>query len=161
MTVAEFYRTTEIDGRAYLQGSSVRRPMSWISEVISHRNGTVEYCVCHSWGRGIARIDGIMAFDAVAPIVARYGIWCRYDNEDGVILSSREAVTLAIDSRDVLTINAAAAACGVSRRTIYNWIGKGKVSYVRTAGGRIRIFEDTLWQRREAAPAAVVAEVRL
>src|SRR4026208_982608 len=35
---------------------------------------------------------------------------------------------------------------GVSRRTIYNWIAAGKVEYVRTAGGSIRIFADTLWR---------------
>jgi excisionase family DNA binding protein len=36
---------------------------------------------------------------------------------------------------------------GVSRRTIYNWIAAGKVEYVRTAGGSIRIFVDTLWRQ--------------
>jgi len=35
---------------------------------------------------------------------------------------------------------------GVSRRTIYNWITAGKVEYVRTAGGSIRIFVDSLWR---------------
>lgn len=35
---------------------------------------------------------------------------------------------------------------GVSRRTIYNWISSGKVEYVRTAGGSVRIFVDTLWR---------------
>jgi excisionase family DNA binding protein len=35
---------------------------------------------------------------------------------------------------------------GVSRRTIYNWIASGKVEYVRTAGGSVRIFTDTLWR---------------
>jgi excisionase family DNA binding protein len=35
---------------------------------------------------------------------------------------------------------------GVSRRTIYNWIASGKVEYVRTAGGSVRIFADTLWR---------------
>lgn len=39
---------------------------------------------------------------------------------------------------------------GVSRRTIYNWISAGKVDYVRTAGGSIRIFTDSLW--RDAHP---------
>ena len=38
---------------------------------------------------------------------------------------------------------------GVSRRTIYNWIAGGKVEYVRTAGGSIRIFVDTLWREPE------------
>jgi len=45
----------------------------------------------------------------------------------------------------------ACEAVGVSRRTIYNWISAGKVEYVRTAGGSIRIFADTLW--RDATPA--------
>ena len=45
----------------------------------------------------------------------------------------------------------ACEAVGVSRRTIYNWISAGKVEYVRTAGGSIRIFADTLW--REPTPS--------
>ena len=35
---------------------------------------------------------------------------------------------------------------GVSRRTIYNWLSSGKIAYVRTAGGSVRIFVDTLWR---------------
>jgi excisionase family DNA binding protein len=35
---------------------------------------------------------------------------------------------------------------GVSRRTIYNWIAQGKLEYIRTAGGSVRIFADTLWR---------------
>jgi excisionase family DNA binding protein len=35
---------------------------------------------------------------------------------------------------------------GVSRRTIYNWLSAGKIEYVRTAGGAVRIFADTLWR---------------
>ena len=49
----------------------------------------------------------------------------------------------------------ACEAVGVSRRTIYNWIAAGKVEYVRTAGGSIRIFADTLW--RDAAPSVGAA----
>jgi excisionase family DNA binding protein len=41
---------------------------------------------------------------------------------------------------------------GVSRRTIYNWIASGKVEYVRTAGGSVRIFVDTLWRDPSRAP---------
>ena len=52
--------------------------------------------------------------------------------------------------RQTLSIMKACEAVGVSRRTIYNWISAGKVEYVRTAGGSIRIFADTLW--RDAAP---------
>lgn len=51
--------------------------------------------------------------------------------------------------RQTLSIMKACEAVGVSRRTIYNWISAGKVEYVRTAGGSIRIFADTLW--RDAA----------
>jgi excisionase family DNA binding protein len=48
--------------------------------------------------------------------------------------------------RETLTIMKACEVVGVSRRTIYNWISRGKVEYVRTAGGSIRIFADTLWR---------------
>jgi excisionase family DNA binding protein len=57
--------------------------------------------------------------------------------------------------RQTLSIMKACEAVGVSRRTIYNWISAGKVEYVRTAGGSIRIFADTLW--RDAAPSRTLA----
>jgi excisionase family DNA binding protein len=41
---------------------------------------------------------------------------------------------------------------GVSRRTIYNWIAGGKVEYVRTAGGAVRIFTDSLWRFPDGGP---------
>ena len=41
---------------------------------------------------------------------------------------------------------------GVSRRTIYNWIAGGKVEYVRTAGGSVRIFADSLWREPAQPP---------
>ena len=47
--------------------------------------------------------------------------------------------------RQTVSIMKACELVGVSRRTIYNWIAAGKVEYVRTAGGSIRIFVDTLW----------------
>lgn len=53
--------------------------------------------------------------------------------------------------RQTLSIMKACETVGVSRRTIYNWISAGKVEYVRTAGGSIRIFADTLW--RDAGPS--------
>ena len=40
----------------------------------------------------------------------------------------------------------AAQLVGVSRRTIYNWLATGKLEYVRTAGGSVRIFVDSLWR---------------
>src|SRR5688572_9729305 len=48
--------------------------------------------------------------------------------------------------RQTVSIMKACEMCGVSRRTIYNWIAANKVEYLRTAGGGIRIFVDTLWR---------------
>ena len=56
--------------------------------------------------------------------------------------------------RQTLSIMKACEAVGVSRRTIYNWISAGKVEYVRTAGGSIRIFADTLWRDASRTAAA-------
>ena len=49
--------------------------------------------------------------------------------------------------RQTLSIMKACEVVGVSRRTIYNWMAGGKVQYVRTAGGSVRIFADSLWRR--------------
>jgi excisionase family DNA binding protein len=48
--------------------------------------------------------------------------------------------------RTTVSIPKACELVGVSRRTIYNWIASGKIQYVRTAGGSVRIFADTLWR---------------
>jgi predicted site-specific integrase-resolvase len=40
---------------------------------------------------------------------------------------------------------------------MYNWISAGKVKYTRTAGGRIRIFADSLWRDVAPAPAREIA----
>lgn len=56
-----------------------------------------------------------------------------------------------IVDRKTLSIMKACELVGVSRRTIYNWIASGKVDYVRTAGGSIRIFADTLWRKPDEA----------
>jgi excisionase family DNA binding protein len=53
--------------------------------------------------------------------------------------------------RRAISIAQACASVGVSRRTIYNWMSAGKVQYVRTAGGAVRIFEDSLWRKPEPA----------
>ena len=54
--------------------------------------------------------------------------------------------------RKTVSIPRACELVGVSRRTIYNWMAGQKVEYVRTAGGSVRIFVDTLW--RDGAPEA-------
>ena len=58
--------------------------------------------------------------------------------------------------RQTLSIMKACEVVGVSRRTIYNWIAANKVEYVRTAGGSIRIFADSLW--RDASPSQPVQQ---
>ena len=64
--------------------------------------------------------------------------------------------------RQTLSIMKACEVVGVSRRTIYNWISAGKVEYVRTAGGSIRIFADSLWRSSSSTndlPAGTMHEV--
>jgi len=48
--------------------------------------------------------------------------------------------------RETISIRQACELVDVSRRTIYNWLANGKLEYVRTAGGSVRIFIDTLWR---------------
>ena len=52
----------------------------------------------------------------------------------------------AMADRTTISIRQACDLLDVSRRTIYNWIASGKVERIRTAGGSIRIFVDTLWR---------------
>ena len=59
--------------------------------------------------------------------------------------------------RKTVSIPRACELVGVSRRTIYNWIAAGKVEYVRTAGGSVRIFLDTLWRDPESSTTQAVS----
>ena len=52
--------------------------------------------------------------------------------------------------RKTISIMKACELVGVSRRTIYNWINSGKVEYVRSAGGSVRIFADSLWRKPDS-----------
>jgi len=58
--------------------------------------------------------------------------------------------------RKTIPIMKACELVGVSRRTIYNWLASGKIEYIRTAGGSVRIFVDSLWREphRAEEPAA-------
>lgn len=62
--------------------------------------------------------------------------------------------TASIVERKTISIMKACELVGVSRRTIYNWIAGGKIEYVRTAGGSVRIFVDTLWREPRATDLA-------
>lgn len=54
-----------------------------------------------------------------------------------------------MNHRETVSIMRACDLVGCSRRTIYNWIAANKVEYIRTAGGSIRIFVDTLFRSAE------------
>ena len=66
----------------------------------------------------------------------------------GSVVGQMRAPVMIVD-RKTISIMKASELVGVSRRTIYNWIASGKVEYVRTAGGSVRIFVDTLWREPE------------
>lgn len=51
--------------------------------------------------------------------------------------------------RRTISINQAMEKCGVSRRTIYNWIKAKRIVFVRTPGGAVRIYEDCLLVEKE------------
>lgn len=71
-----------------------------------------------------------------------------------MLVSGRDPVSeVMMVDRKTLSIMKACEVVGVSRRTIYNWIASGKVEYVRTAGGAVRIFADTLWRNPHPMPA--------
>ena len=59
--------------------------------------------------------------------------------------------------RKTISIMKACELVGVSRRTIYNWLSSGKIEYVRTAGGSVRIFVDTLWRNPNEAERPATA----
>jgi excisionase family DNA binding protein len=63
-----------------------------------------------------------------------------------------------MSDRKTVSIARAGELVGVSRRTIYNWMSGGKVQYVRTAGGSVRIFADTLWREPQAEEAVWTEE---
>lgn len=49
-----------------------------------------------------------------------------------------------------INITQACALAGVSRRTIYNWIAAGKLTYWRTPGGSVRIEPSSLFSKGQA-----------
>jgi excisionase family DNA binding protein len=66
--------------------------------------------------------------------------------------------TIVDTERQTISIMKACEVVGVSRRTIYNWMAGGKVEYVRTAGGSVRIFADSLWRAPNPAPVANIIQ---
>ena len=67
-------------------------------------------------------------------------------------MAERHAVTERTEIFDRPRVNVVSACliCGVSRATLYRWLSMGKVEYVRTPGGALRIYADTLLRRESA-----------
>jgi excisionase family DNA binding protein len=63
------------------------------------------------------------------------------------------------DGRETVSIMQASVIVGVARRTMCRWIETGKVEYLRTAGGSIRIFKDTLFRPTGPRSSTTRAEV--
>lgn len=60
-----------------------------------------------------------------------------------------EQPTVTVDlERARCNIAQAMVICGVSRRTVYNWLQSGRLEYVRTPGGSVRIYVDSLLRSR-------------
>jgi excisionase family DNA binding protein len=56
-------------------------------------------------------------------------------------------LSMSADSpRQTVSIIEACTLVGVSRRTIYNWLSAGKLEYLRTAGGAVRILPESLFR---------------
>lgn len=55
--------------------------------------------------------------------------------------------------RPTVFIQDAAKIAQVSRRTIYYWLKAGKLDYIRTAGGSVRIYRDSLFTKAERRDA--------
>lgn len=66
------------------------------------------------------------------------------------MLMAVERQALYVDGYDRRRVNSVKAAeiAGVTERTIYNWVRLGWVEYVRTPGGGVRIYVDTLLRTR-------------
>lgn len=57
---------------------------------------------------------------------------------------------MAIDlSRKIVSIQEACELAGVTRRTIYNWMAHNRLECIRTAGGSLRIYADSLFRAAE------------
>lgn len=56
--------------------------------------------------------------------------------------------------RPTMTLPHAAALVGVSARTMTRWVQTGVVESIRTAGGTVLIYADTLWRDERGTPPA-------
>lgn len=66
-----------------------------------------------------------------------------------LMLSGDGSQCFYVDGHDRRLVNSVQACriAGIKRSTLYLWVQLGKVEVARTAGGQLRIFADTLFQR--------------
>jgi hypothetical protein len=61
------------------------------------------------------------------------------------------AARAPVPGERTVSILKACEATGVGRRTMHTWLATGKVEYIRTAGGAVRIYWLSLWRDRDGA----------
>ena len=57
------------------------------------------------------------------------------------------SVAAVMMDRQTMSIREACELARISRWTIHSWIRSNEVEYVRTAGGQVRVYADSLWMR--------------
>jgi excisionase family DNA binding protein len=62
--------------------------------------------------------------------------------------------------RPLVSIQTAMSIADVSRRTIYNWMAQGKLAYVRTAGGSVRIVAASLFRAGDGVTTVQPTPIR-
>lgn len=60
--------------------------------------------------------------------------------------------------KNTLCVDEAATVARVSRRTIYYWLKAGKLEYVRTAGGSLRILTSSVLKDGNVSATVVTEE---
>lgn len=65
---------------------------------------------------------------------------------DAGTVESSDTKPVIYQGRQMVTIAGAAELAQVSIRTIFNWLNRGRVEYVRTVGGSVRIYADSLFR---------------
>lgn len=63
--------------------------------------------------------------------------------------SQTEKPLTHIAGRQLVSVNEAAKAAGVHRRTIYEWMNEQRIEWVYTAGRARRVFVDSLFRLPE------------